>query len=155
MSLLGLAMSGVLLVASPTTSGPTTSSPTTPSQIASGGALAKHADAVWLAAHGGFLIGNAHRCGLDNERVVKAGQLVQTLIAAASRDEDEASDAGTKFAEFFLVTAFPGKKESLTVSCKAVSRELARLEQHQLEAAKSLPSIGASPAPGFRLSDGE
>lgn len=154
MSVLALATAGLLLVAGSTVSNP----PSTALQLAPPEAnqpASKHTDAVWLAAHGGFLVGNAHRCGLDTERVVKAGQLVQILIAAAARDEDEASDAGTKFAEFFLATAFPGKTESLTVSCKTVASELTRLERHQVAAAKNLPAIGGSASPSFRLSDGE
>lgn len=85
-----------------------------------------------IAANGGFLVGNAHRCGLDPDRVVRAGQLVRELIAAATASEKAQEEATMRFAEFFLVSAFADpKKEKLVASCKMVSAELGRLEQHQ------------------------
>lgn len=112
-------------------------------------------DADRIAANGGFLIGSAHRCEVDTDRVVRAGQLVKQLIAAASADSKEEEAATTRFAKFFLVSAFPDKtKEKAVASCKLVIGELARLEQHQMEL------IGSNAAsddgrPHFRLSDGE
>lgn len=162
MSVLALTTAGILLVSSPTVSSPMVS--TGPSNTITS---PKQTDAVWIAAHGGFLVGNAHRCGIDTDRVVKAGQLVQMLIAAASRDEDEASDAGGRFAEFFLATAFPSKETSLVASCKTIGAELTKLERHQAEASKAMakdagkdktmPMAGSTPAPtpSFQLSDGE
>jgi hypothetical protein len=47
-------------------------------------------DADRIAANGGFLIGNAQRCGFDTDRVVRAGQLVRELLAAATADSREA-----------------------------------------------------------------
>jgi len=89
-------------------------------------------DADRIAANGGFLVGNAHRCRVDPERVVRAGELVRELIAAAAGDEKAQQDATTRFAEFFLVSAHADpKKEKLVASCKAVAVELGRLEQHQ------------------------
>lgn len=85
-----------------------------------------------IAANGGFLVGNAHRCGLDPDRVVRAGQLVRELIAAATASEKAQEEATMRFAEFFLVSAFADpKKEKLVASCKMVSAELGRLERHQ------------------------
>src|SRR5437762_14093477 len=82
-----------------------------------------------IAANGGFLVGNAHRCGLDTERVVRAGQLVRELIAAATDGSKQEEAASTRFAQFFLVSAFPDQgKEKLVASCKAVANELSRLE---------------------------
>jgi hypothetical protein len=43
-------------------------------------------DADRLAAYGGFLLGNAHRCGIAAERVERAGQLIRELVLAAARD---------------------------------------------------------------------
>ena len=43
-------------------------------------------DASRVAADGGFLLGNAHRCGVAGDRIVEAGQLIRDLIAAAAED---------------------------------------------------------------------
>lgn len=100
-------------------------------------------DADRLAANGGFLLGNAQRCGIAAERVERAGQLIRELVLAASRDEQEEQDAKGRLAAFFLVSAAQddGKsKKALTASCKLVLSEFEELERHQ---------------PQFRLSDGE
>jgi hypothetical protein len=108
-----------------------------------------------IAANGGFLVGNAHRCGLDTERVVRAGQLVRELIGAATGDSKEEEAAGLRFTQFFVVSAFPDQsKEKLVASCKVVATELNRLEQHQLQLVGSEGAIDKPPA-RFRLSDGE
>jgi hypothetical protein len=108
-----------------------------------------------IAANGGFLVGNAHRCGLDTERVVRAGQLVRELIGAATGDSKEEEAAGLRFTQFFVVSAFPDQsKEKLVASCKVVATELNRLEQHQLKLVGSEGAIDKPPA-RFRLSDGE
>ena len=108
-----------------------------------------------IAANGGFLVGNAHRCGLDTDRVVRAGQLVRELIAAATGDGKEQEAANVRFAEFFIVSALPEKgKDKLVASCKVVSSELTKLEERQLQLVGSTGEI-KSPAPRFRLGDGE
>jgi hypothetical protein len=113
-------------------------------------------DSVWLAAHGGFLLGNAHRCGMDSERVLRAGQLIQDLITATSSDTREQENANTRFSAFFVATAFPGKEDAkLVPQCKAVLSEFQRLEQHVVAAKDSATTTDATPAPHFRLSDGE
>ncbi len=108
-----------------------------------------------IAANSGFLLGNAQRCGLDDRRITNAAQLVHQLIAAAAQDEKEEEAATTRFAEFFLVSAFPDKtKESVVASCRVVASELTKLEQHRptSEAAAAVGSSGLSaPRPG----DGE
>src|SRR5689334_21766990 len=43
-------------------------------------------DADHIAADGGFLLGNAQRCGVADERIVQAGRLVRGLISAAAED---------------------------------------------------------------------
>jgi hypothetical protein len=111
-------------------------------------------DADRIAANGGFLVGNAHRCGLDSERVVRAGQLVRELIAAATGDGKEEEAANMRFAEFFIVSALPNQgKDKLTASCKVVASELAKLEQHRLELVGA--SDDKSAKPRFRPGDGE
>jgi hypothetical protein len=104
-----------------------------------------------IAADGGFLIGNAHRCGIEQQRVVNAGQVVRDLIVAAASDSKEQEDATGRFAAFFLVSAFPDeKKEKLVASCKLVAKEFADFEQHAKDTA-----IGGGEGTGFRLGDGE
>jgi hypothetical protein len=89
-------------------------------------------DADRLAANGGFLLGNAQRCGIAAERVERAGHLIRKLILAASRDEQDEKDAKGRLSAFFLVSAVAGKgKEKLVASCKLVTREFERFERHQ------------------------
>jgi hypothetical protein len=100
-------------------------------------------DADRLAANGGFLLGNAQRCGIADERVARVGLLIRELVVAAAGDEQEEENAKGRLAAFFLVSAVPdagkGKKEPVA-SCKLVIGEFEQLERHQ---------------PQFRLSDGE
>jgi len=112
-------------------------------------------DADRIAANGGFLIGNAHRCGLDTDRVVRAGQLVRELIAAATADSKDEDAANQRFAQFFIVSAVPEEgKTKVVASCKVVASELTKLEQRQLELVGTSGDI-KSATPRFRLEDGE
>lgn len=89
-------------------------------------------DADRIAANGGFLLGNAHRCGINSDRVERAGQLVRTLITAAAADDETDEEATARFSAFFLVSAtVDPKEEKLVASCRRVGRELSRLEKHQ------------------------
>ena len=122
-------------------------------------------DASRLAATGGFLLGNAHRCGIGTDRVVKAGQLIHNLIAAAARDGQEQDEATERFAKFFMATAVPDKSDGkLVASCEVVSSEFKKLEGHRVAADLSKPGDGPRSATGetaqrttprFRLGDGE
>jgi hypothetical protein len=112
-------------------------------------------DADRIAANGGFLVGNAHRCGLAPERVERAGELVHELITAASADEQAQSEATMRFVKFFLVSALAGPgKEKLVASCKAVSAELGRLERHRV-ALTGANAEAANRSPRLRPGDGE
>src|SRR3954447_9762961 len=62
-------------------------------------------DADRIAAKGGFLLGNAQRCGVDDNRVTRAGQLIRTLISAAVSDDKTEEDATARFSAFFLSRA--------------------------------------------------
>jgi len=75
MSVLGAASVAALLIASPSAT-----------------------DAARVAADGGFLLGNAHRCGIQNERIVRAGQLIRDLIIASATDAQEQDEATARFA---------------------------------------------------------
>lgn len=142
MSVLAATAAAMLLVASPATS--------------------SSGDAARLAANGGFLLGNAHRCGIATDRVVRAGQLIQTLIVAAAKDGQEQEEATERFAKFFMATAVPDKADGkLVASCETVSSEFTKLENHRVAARSLKPGDGAKTATGettlprFRLGDGE
>jgi hypothetical protein len=53
-------------------------------------AVAKAADPILLAETGGFLLGNAHRCGVPEERVERAGKVIRDFIVVAARNSSEA-----------------------------------------------------------------
>ena len=79
-------------------------------------------DADRIAANGGFLLGNAHRCGIEDSRVTRAGQLVRTLIAAASSD-DKAEEAATgRFSAFFCSAPWPIRKPTNSSHPASASR---------------------------------
>ena len=113
-------------------------------------------DADRIAANGGFLLGNAHRCGMGENRVTQAGQLIRTLISAAAPDDKAEEDATARFSAFFLVsTEADPKSGKLVASCKRITAELRRLESHRVD----LPLVGSSdkerPESSFRSKDGE
>jgi hypothetical protein len=113
-------------------------------------------DADRIAAKGGFLLGNAQRCGIDDNRVTHAGQLIRTLISAAAPDDKAEEDATARFSAFFMVSAVPDPKSGkLVASCKRITAELRRLESHRGD----LPLAGSSdkerPESSFRQKDDE
>jgi hypothetical protein len=136
MSVLALTTAAVLLVASP--------------------GEASSADADRIAASAGFLLGHAHRCGIQTERVVRAGQLIRELILAAAADTREQEDATSRFAQFFLATAVPDQGASkLVPSCRTVAGEFEKLERHRIAGESSNAASGRTTGRGFRLGDGE
>ena len=129
--------------------------------VASPGA-SSGSDAGRLAATGGFLLGNAHRCGIPTDRVVRTGQLIRELIVAAARDTQEQEAATERFAKVFMATAVPDKADGkLVASCEVVSSEFEQLEGHRATAEVSKPettpksAAGNTARPKFRLGDGE
>ena len=113
-------------------------------------------DADRIAANGGFLLGNAHRCGIDDSRVTQAGQLIRTLISDAAPDDKAEEDATARFSAFFLVsTEADPKSGKLVASCKRITAELRRLESHRVD----LQLVGSSdkerPESSFKPQDGE
>jgi hypothetical protein len=136
MSVLALTTAAMLLVASP---GGTSS-----------------ADADRIAASGGFLLGHAHRCGIQTERVVRAGQLIRELIRAAAADTREQEDATSRFAQFFLATAVPNQGDNkLVPSCQTVASEFEKLERHRVTGMGSNTASGRATNRGFGPGDGE
>jgi len=109
--------------------------------------MAKAADPTLLAETGGFLLGNASRCGVPIERVEHAGKAIHDFITVAANDPNEAVVADRRFAEIFLANALPEPNPRAFPSCEVVRQQLERLERHHEEARKS----GGTPAasPGF------
>jgi hypothetical protein len=113
-------------------------------------------DADRIAANGGFLVGNAHRCGMEDARVTRAGQLIRTLISAASRDDKVEEEATARFSAFFLVSATADpKNDKLIASCKRITLELRKLEKHQPDQTLVGSATGAPAKPSFGPGDGE
>ena len=82
------------------------------------------------AATGGFLLGNAHRCGVAVERVERAGKVIHDFIVAAAKDSSEAAAADSRFAAIFLATSLPSQDRDAFPSCAVVIQQFDRLERH-------------------------
>jgi hypothetical protein len=87
-----------------------------------------------LAETGGFLLGNASRCGVAADRVTGAGRVISGLIAAAARDRTEQQMANRRFAAAFRANAEPDRKLLATLPlCPGVIRQFETLERHYRE----------------------
>lgn len=94
----------------------------------SGAALA--ANPTRIAETGAFLLGNAYRCGVADERVVRAGKVIRELIVAASDNSGEQTAAKSRFAEIFRESARAEGNGRLPVPpCSTVVAQFERLEQ--------------------------
>src|SRR6266481_3855201 len=108
-----------------------TSAVTTALILLLGIGVAEAADPTQLAETGGFLLGNAHRCGVPTERVEHAEKVIHDLIDAAAYDSSEAAVADSRFAEIFRASAFPNEDpDALIPPCKVVIAQFDRLERH-------------------------
>src|SRR6516164_4041154 len=86
-----------------------------------GTGVAHAANSVRLAETAGFLLGNAHRCGVPTDRVEHAANVIQRQIVAASYDPTEEADANSRFAETFEAAALPDReREALIPPCEVV-----------------------------------
>jgi hypothetical protein len=95
---------------------------------ASGSATA--ANPTRIAETGAFLLGNAHRCGVADDRVVRAGKVIRELIVAAADHPGEQTAAKSRFAEIFRETARPEGNGRMPIPpCHAVVSQFERLEQ--------------------------
>ena len=92
--------------------------------------VADAADPTQLAETGGFLLGNASRCGVSAERVESAGKVIHDFIAAAARDSSEAEAADSRFSEIFVASALPDQDPDAFPSCTVVIQQFDRLERH-------------------------
>jgi hypothetical protein len=87
-----------------------------------------------LAETGGFLLGNAHRCGVAAGRVAGAGKVISGLIAAAARDPVEQQAANRLFAAVFRASAAPDRNTLAALpGCPAFIRQFETLERHYRE----------------------
>jgi hypothetical protein len=97
-----------------------------------GSAAAEPADPTQLAETGAYLLGNAHRCGVADQRVEQAGTAIRDLIVVAARDSAEAAAAEARFVEIFSAIAAPSQDRDGFPSCKVVIARFERLEgRHQ------------------------
>jgi hypothetical protein len=95
---------------------------------ASGPATA--ANPTRIAETGAYLLGNAHRCGVADDRVVRAGKVIRELIVAAADDASEQTAAKSRFAEIFRESArAEGNGRTPIPPCGTVVSQFERLEQ--------------------------
>jgi len=100
-----------------------------------GTGVARAVDPAQLAETAGFLLGNAHRCGVPTDRVEQAGTVIHRLIVAASCDPTDEAAANSRFAETFLASAFPDQERDVLIPlCKVVIAQFERLERHHRQA---------------------
>ena|SRR6516225_4944133 len=100
-----------------------------------GTGVAKAADPAQLAETAGFLLGNAHRCGVPTDRVEHASAVIHRFIVAASFNSTDEAAANSRFAETFLTSAFPDQDGDVLIPpCKAVIAQFERLERHHQQA---------------------
>jgi hypothetical protein len=92
--------------------------------------VAEAANSTRIAETGAALLGNAHRCGVADGRVLRAGKVIRELIIAASDDAKEQMAAKSRFAEIFRASAhLEGDGHALIPPCKTVLTQFERLEQ--------------------------
>jgi Na+-transporting methylmalonyl-CoA/oxaloacetate decarboxylase beta subunit len=118
----------------------------TPLLLLLGIGAANAADPTLLAATGGFLLGNAHRCGIAVERVERATKVIHGFIVAAAKDSSEAAAADSRFAAIFLATSLPTQDPDAFPSCAVVIQQFDRLERHHEEDGMGRETQAARPA---------
>ena len=118
---------------------------TTPLLLLLGSGVADAADPTQLAETGGFLLGNARRCGVPVERVESAGKVIHDFIAAAAKDASEVAAADSRFSEIFIASALPDQDPDAFPSCTVVIQQFDRLEQHHEQAGRTRATQAADP----------
>ena len=111
---------------------------TIPLLLLLGSGVADAADPTQLAETGGFLLGNARRCGVPVERVASAGNVIHDFIAAAAKDASEAAAADSRFSEIFIASALPDQDPDAFPSCTVVIQQFDRLERHHDQTRRNL-----------------
>jgi len=102
--------------------------------LLSGSAVAEPANPTQLAEIGAYLLGNAHRCGVADERLEHAGTAIRDLIVVAARDSAEAAAAESRFVEIISALAAPSQDRDGFPSCKVVIARFERLKGHHQQA---------------------
>jgi hypothetical protein len=98
--------------------------------LVSASGMAAAASPTRIAETGAYLLGNAHRCGVADDRVIRAGKVIRELIAAAADDDGERKAAKSRFAEIFRASArIEGDGSAINPPCKTVVVQFERLEQ--------------------------
>jgi hypothetical protein len=90
--------------------------------------VAEAADPILLAETSAYLLGNAHRCGVADDRVERAGTAVRDSILVAARDSAEVAAAESQFVEIFSALAVPSQDRDGFPSCKVVIAQFEQLE---------------------------
>jgi len=119
---------------------------TTPLVLLLGISVADAADPTQLAETGGFLLGNASRCGVPIERVASAGKVIHDFISAAAKDSNEAAAADSRFSEIFRASALPEQDPDAFPSCTVVIQQFDRLERHHDQTGGNRETRVMSPA---------
>jgi len=107
--------------------------------------VAEAADPMLLAETGGFLLGNAHRCGVPIERVERAGKVIHGFIEIAADDPSEAAAADRRFAEILQASTLPQPDRHAFASCAVVIQQFERLERHHEQAGNGRGTPAANP----------
>ncbi len=108
-----------------------------------GAATAQASDATVLADRAGFLIGHAHRCGVDDARLDRLKPALDALITAFASDAGDKENGRAQFAVRALASALAEPLGDPLPSCGIVRSQLAQFEQHQ-------HLVSAQPAKGGR-----
>jgi hypothetical protein len=107
--------------------------------------VAEAADPTLLAETGGFLLGNAQRCGVPIECVERAGKVIHGFIEIAADDPSKAAAADRRFAEIFLASTLPERDPHAFASCAVVIQQFERLERHHEQAGNGRGTPATSP----------
>lgn len=96
-----------------------------------GTVAAQASEATLLADRAGFLLGHAHRCGIEDARLRRSEGVIGETIAAFALDDEDKQTAITRFAERLLASALAELLGDPLPSCRTVGAELTRLERHR------------------------
>ena len=96
--------------------------------------VAEAADPTSLAETNAYLLGNAHRCGVADDRVEHAGAVVRDLIVVAAPDTAELEAARSRYVEIFSALAAPSHDRNGFPSCQVVIPQFERLERNHQQA---------------------
>ena len=102
--------------------------------LLSGSVMAEPANPTQLAETAAYLLGNAHRCGVADERIEHAETAIRDLIIVTARDSGEAATAESRFVEIFSAIAAPSQGRDGFTSRKVVIARFQRLEGHHQQA---------------------